>query len=193
VQEVVPGGGAQQVAYCTFFKDGGPVASMTVCRRRQHPSDFGRASTFVETVDLPELEELSIRLLREMKYYGLAELEYKQDPRDGSYKLLDVNLRTWGYHTLGGAAGVDFPYLLFRDQIGLPVARTTARSGVRWIRLATDLPNAARDMRAGSVKLAEYARTLRGVDVEAVFSARDPLPWLYELALLPYLAVRRGL
>ena len=48
-------------------------------------------------------------------------------------------------------------------------------------------------MRAGTVKLADYARTLRGVDVEAVFSARDPLPWIYELLLLPYLAVKRGL
>lgn len=193
LQEVITGGGDRQVAYCTFFKEGAPIAAMTVCRRRQHPSDYGRASTYVETVRLPELEELSVRFLREIDYYGLAELEYKQDPRDGTYKLLDVNLRTWGYHTLGGAAGVDFPYLLYRDQTGLPVSPTTARTGVRWIRLTTDLPNAARDMRAGTVKLADYARTLRGVDVEAVFSARDPLPWIYELLLLPYLAVKRGL
>jgi D-aspartate ligase len=193
VQEVIPGGGDRQVAYCTFFKGGAPIAGMTVCRWRQHPSDYGRASTYVETVRLPELEQLSIRFLREIGYYGLAELEYKEDPRDGTYKLLDVNLRTWGYHTLGGAAGVDFPYLLYRDQTGLPVSPMTARTGVRWIRLTTDLPNAARDMRAGTVKLADYARTLRGVDVEAVFSARDPLPWIYELLLLPYLAVKRGL
>jgi D-aspartate ligase len=193
VQEVVPGGGDRQFAYCTFFKNGAAVAAMTACRRRQHPSDYGRASTFVETVDLPELADVSNRFLRAIDYYGLAELEYKQDPRDGAYKLLDVNLRTWGYHTLGGAAGVDFPYLLYRDQLGLPVAATTARTGVRWIRLTTDLPNAARDMRAGRVKVGEYLKSLRGVDVEAVFSARDPLPWVYEFLLLPYLAFRRGL
>jgi D-aspartate ligase len=184
VQEVVPGGGDCQLAYCTFFKEGAPVAGMTVCRRRQYPSDYGRASTYVETVDVPVLEELSTRLLRAIDYYGLAELEYKHDPRDGSYKLLDVNLRTWGYHTLGGAAGVDFPYLLYRDQIGLSVPRTAARTSVRWIRLTTDLANAARDMRQGTFELAEYARTLRDVDVEAVFSARDPLPGVYELLLL---------
>ena len=62
-----------------------------------------------------------------------------------------------------------------------------------WIRLTTDVPNAARDLRAGTVELADYARTLRGADAEAVFSACDPLPWLYELLLLPYLAVKRGL
>ena len=75
---------------------------MTVRRRRQHPSDFGRASTFVETIELPEIEEPSCRFLAAIGYYGLVELEYKRDPRDGVCKLLDVNARTWGYHSLGG-------------------------------------------------------------------------------------------
>jgi predicted ATP-grasp superfamily ATP-dependent carboligase len=193
VQELVPGGGDSQLAYCTFFKDQDAVASMTVRRRRQHPSDFGRASTFVETVHLPELEELSVRFLRAIDYYGLAELEYKRDPRDGSVKLLDVNARTWGYHTLGRAAGVDFPYLLFLDQVGRSVPAARARTDVRWIRLLTDVPNALRDVRAGTAGLGDYLRSLRGIDTEAVFSRADPLPGLYELALLPYLAVRRGL
>jgi predicted ATP-grasp superfamily ATP-dependent carboligase len=193
VQEMIPGGGERQFAYCAFFKQGRVIASMTVQRRRQHPSDFGRASTFVETIELPELEEPSVRFLRAIDYYGLVELEYKQDPRDGSYRLLDVNARTWGYHSLGPAAGVDFPYLLFRDQLGLPVATVRARPGVRWIRLATDLPNAVRDFRAGTARVRDYARSLRGIDAEAVFSIRDPLPGLLEVALLPYLAVKRGL
>lgn len=193
VQEMIPGGGDRQFAYCAFVKDGEAVASMTVRRRRQHPSDFGRASTYVETIDLPELAAPSAAFLRATGYYGLVELEYKQDPRDGRYKLLDVNARTWGYHTLGAAAGVDFPYLLFRDQVGLPVRPVAARPGVRWIRWATDLPNAVRDIRRGALRTGDYLRSLRGVDTEAVFCLRDPLPALYEIALLPYLAAKRGL
>jgi D-aspartate ligase len=193
VQEMIPGGGEQQYAYCAFFRQGRPVASMTVRRRRQHPSDFGVASTYVETVSLPELAEPSCRFLAAIGYYGLVELEYKRDPRDGVCKLLDVNARTWGYHSVGGPAGVDFPYLLFRDQIGAPVEEAHARPGVRWIRLSTDVPNALRDIRAGRLRPGEYLRSLRGVRTEAVFSVRDPLPGLYEIALLPYLAVKRGL
>ena len=162
-------------------------------RRRQHPSDFGRASTYVETICLPDLAEPSIRFLRAIGYYGLVELEFKHDPRDGAYKLLDVNARTWGYHTLGRAAGVDFPYLLFRDQVGERVEEVHARPGVRWVRLATDVPNAVRDIRAGTLRSRDYLRTLLAVNTEAVFSLRDPLPGLYEIALLPYLAVKRGL
>jgi D-aspartate ligase len=193
VQEMIPGGGQEQYAYCAFFRDGRTVASMTVRRRRQHPSDFGRASTFVETITLPELAEPSERFLRAIGYYGLVELEYKRDPRDGAFKLLDVNARTWGYHTLGPSAGVDFPYLLFRDQTGAGVDEAHARPGIRWVRLATDVPNAVRDIRAGRLRTRDYLRSLRGVDTEAVFSLRDPLPALYEIALLPYLAVKRGL
>jgi D-aspartate ligase len=193
VQEMIPGGGEEQYAYCAFFREGYPVASMTVRRRRQHPSDFGVASTFVETISLPELAKPSCRFLAAIDYYGLVELEYKRDPRDGVCKLLDVNARTWGYHSLGGPAGVDFPFLLFRDQIGAPVEEAQARPGVRWIRLSTDVPNALRDIRAGRLRPGEYLRSLRGVHTEAVFSVKDPLPGLYEIVLLPYLAVKHGL
>jgi D-aspartate ligase len=193
IQEMIPGGGEEQYAYCAFFRDGRAVASMTVRRRRQHPSDFGRASTYVETVSLPELTEPSMRFLSAIGYYGLVELEYKRDSRDGAFKLLDVNARTWGYHTLGAAAGVDFPYLLFLDQVGAGVPEVHAMPGIRWVRLATDVPNAVRDIRAGTLRTGDYLRSLRGVDTEAVFCLRDPLPALYEVALLPYLAIKRGL
>ena len=193
VQEMIPGSGAGQRSFCAFYKDGAPVASMTVSRHRQHPSDLGRSSTYVETVDAPELVEPSLRWLSAVGYYGLVEVEYKCDPRDGVHKLLDVNARTWGYHTLGWAAGVDFPYLLFRDQVGEQVDPVRAREGVRWVRLSTDVPNAVRDLRRGTLDLRQYVSSLRGIDTEAVFSLRDPLPGLYELALLPYLALRRGL
>ncbi len=81
VQELIPGGGKQQFSYCAFFRDGQAVGKMIVCRRRQHPLEFGRASTYVETVDIPILEELSERFLRAIDYYGLVEVEYKLDPR----------------------------------------------------------------------------------------------------------------
>ncbi len=192
IQELIPGDGRQQFAYCAMFKDGRALGSMTVCRLRQHPPEFGRASTYVETVEAPHLEEVSERFLRAIGYYGLVEMEYKLDPRDGRYKLLDVNGRTWGYHSLGAAAGVDFPYLLFADQLGLPTTQGRARAGVRWVRLATDLPVGLLDAWAGRQRWSAYWRSLRRANTEAVFSRRDPWPGLVEIFLLPYLFAKRG-
>jgi D-aspartate ligase len=187
IQDMIPGNGLAQYAYCAFFKNGEAIGRMVVRRRRQWPADLGRSSTFVETVDLPELVEPSERFLREIDYYGLVELEYKLDERDGAYKLLDCNPRSWGYHSVGARAGVDFPLLLYRDQLGLEVEPAEARAGVTWVRLVTDTPAAVRAIASRDLRWQDYARSLRGVATEAVFAREDPRPGWAEIALLPHL------
>lgn len=192
VQELIPGGGAQQFSYCAFFRGGEALGKMVVCRRRQHPLEFGRASTYVETIDEPLLEEFSERFLREIDYYGLVEIEYKLDPRDGRYKLLDVNARTWGYHSLGAKSGVDFSYMLYADQIGEPMPICKAAPGSAWMRTTTDLPAAAIALLHREVDIKTYLRSIRNCDTDAVFSISDPAPGVAEILLIPYLAFKRG-
>ena len=158
---------------------------MVARRVRQHPLQFGKASTYVETLDIPLLEELSERFLRAIDYYGLVEMEYKFDPRNSQYKLLDVNARTWGYHSLGAHAGVDFSYMLYSDQVGLPVAFSKGRAGSTWIRTTTDIPAAISAIFSGETNWRSYFRSVTNCNVEAVFSAGDPLPGVAEVALIP--------
>jgi predicted ATP-grasp superfamily ATP-dependent carboligase len=192
IQELVPGDGQQQFSYCAFFKEGRAWGSMVCCRRRQHPPEFGRSSTLVETVDLPIIAEYSERFLQAINYYGLVEIEYKRDPRDGQYRLLDFNARTWGYHSLGQGAGVNFPYLLFCDQLGKTIEPVQARPGVRWIRFVTDMPTEVLEILKGRQDLRSYLRSLKGIHKESVFSREDLMPGLMELLLVPYLFVKRG-
>lgn len=192
IQDLIPGDGNHQFSYCAFFKNERALASMVACRKRQHPHEFGRASTFVKTVDCPEVEGPSEELLRRIDYYGLVEVEYKLDPRDGKFKLLDVNARTWGYHTLGACSGVDFPHLLYTDQLSQNALSTRAVSGKSWVRLVTDFPAGLMEVASRRLKFKEYLRSLWEADTEAVFSARDPLPGFVEFLLIPYLALKRG-
>jgi D-aspartate ligase len=192
LQELIPGDGECQFSYCALVKGGKPLAKMVAQRKRQHPPDFGRASTYVETLDLPELEAPSERFLAAINYDGLAEVEYKLDPRDRRFKLLDVNLRTWGYHTLGASAGVDFPWLLFRDQMGETLEPSRALPGIRWIRLATDLPTSLGEVLRGRLSAGAFLKSVVSFDTEAVFAVDDPLPGLAEIAHLPYLLRTRG-
>jgi predicted ATP-grasp superfamily ATP-dependent carboligase len=138
------------------------------------------------------LEEYSQRFLRAIDYYGLVEVEFKRDLRDGQYRLLDVNGRTWGYHSIGRSAGIDFPYLLFADQMNEPVQSCTGKAGVRWVRLLTDLPVGVLGILNGKIQGRQYLRSLFSCDEEAVFSLQDPLPGLAEMVLIPYLIVKRG-
>jgi predicted ATP-grasp superfamily ATP-dependent carboligase len=60
------------------------------------------------------------------------------------------------------------------------------------MRTTTDLPTALAAIRAHEIDLKAYLASLKNCNVEAVFSAKDPLPGFAELALVPYLAVKRG-
>jgi predicted ATP-grasp superfamily ATP-dependent carboligase len=193
VQEIIPGDGQRQYSYCAFFRDGEAHGTLMARRLRQHPREFGRAATYVETTDAPEIAELSERFLRAIDYYGLVEVEFKQDPRDGQFKLLDVNARTWGFHSLGGAAGVDFPHLLYADQLGERIEGATAKPGVGWLRLITDLPTVASGLCNGDFGVGSYWDSLRRTCVESVFCAEDILPSLAEFFMLPYLVTKKYL
>jgi len=191
IQEIIPGDGRRQLSYCAFFREGHAHSVMLARRMRQHPREFGRAATYVETVELPEIEEFSERFLRAINFYGIVEVEFKQDPRDGQYKLLDVNARAWGFHGLGQAAGVDFPYLLFADQCGQVLEPCRAKPGLGWLRLLPDLPVVIADISTGYLKLGSYWDSLRSTRVESVFCLHDVLPSIGELALLPYLISKK--
>jgi D-aspartate ligase len=193
IQEIIPGDGQRQYSYCAFFRDGEAHSTLIARRMRQHPREFGRAATYVETVELPAIVELSERFLRAIDYYGLVEVEFKQDPRDGLFKLLDVNARTWGFHSIGGPAGVDFPYLLYADQVGKPVDRSDAKAGVGWLRAIADLPTAALDLWDGEIDLRSYWRSLKHTRAESVFCLQDPLPSIAEVLMLPYLVTKKYL
>jgi D-aspartate ligase len=191
IQEIIPGDGQQQYSYCAFFRDGEAHSTLVARRLRQHPREFGRAATYVETVECPEIEELSERFLKAINYYGLVEVEFKQDPRDGRFKLLDVNARTWGFHSISGPAGVDFPYLLYADQLGESYGRCRAKAEVGWLRMITDVPTVVLDVCTGDLNLRMYGQSLKRTRSESVFCLQDPLPSVAEVMMLPYLVTKK--
>ncbi len=192
IQEEIPEVSRNLFSYCPFFKDGKSISSITAARPRQHPMDFGQASTFAVTTSIPDIETQSQKFLKSINYYGLAEVEFIRDPRDGVYKLLEVNARIWGWHSLATAAGVNLPYLVYRDLNGLPFSPNGYKTGIKWIRLLTDTAVVLSEMKKGRLNLVEYFKSIRGKKTFAVFSLQDPLPFWGELMLLPHLRRERG-
>jgi D-aspartate ligase len=193
IQEIVPGGGACQLAFAAACRDGDARTFLAARRIRQMPMDFGRASTFVETIDDPEVIDQGLRLVADLRLTGLVEVEFKRDPRGGQLKVLDVNARSWGWHSVGPPAGADFPYVAWQLAIGEQVEQTQGRAGVRWVRLTTDVPTAVREMLAGHTTLRSYLRTLRPPLEGPIWAMDDPVPGLMELPTVAWHAARRVL
>ena len=116
IQELLPPGGASYGFEALFNHNSEPRAIFVHKRLREFPITGG-PSTFRIGVENQEIEELGIRLLQKFKWYGIAMVEFKVDPRDNTPKLMEINPRFWGSLPLSIASGVDFPFLLCKMAI----------------------------------------------------------------------------
>lgn len=192
VQELITGGADNLYSFCSLFGDGKVKAKIIAKRQRQHPMDFGRATTFAVTCKIPELEELAVRILKEIDYYGLSEVEFMYDDKNKTYKLLEINARTWGWHTLGSKAGVNFSELLFMDMNHQSFYINGFEENVKWIRMLTDVPVVISEILKKRLKPSDYFRSISGRKQFAVYSSKDPFPFIVEILLGPYFLYKRG-
>ena len=188
IQEEIPGSTDLVYSFCSFFKYNELLGVWTGKKVREHPMGLGTA-TFAESVYVPEIVELGSKLLSAMNYYGISEIEFKKDPRDGKYKLIEMNARTWLWHSLAIRCGVDFPYMLYRDMIGDKISPVKSfKEDIKWVHIYTDLGVMIKEVLKGNLKIKDYFASLNSGEKEfAVFSADDPLPFIGETVLLPYL------
>jgi len=192
VQEWIPGTGETQYSYAGLWQRGEPVVSLVARRRRQHPIDFGRSSTYVETIEQSEVEELAGRFLKSLNYTGVVEVEFKHDRRDGHYKLLDVNGRFWTWNGLGALAGVDFPYLAWRQALGKTVSPGRARPGVAWMHASRDVIAAYEEISNDTLTARDYLLSFRKSLAFANFAFDDPVPAMVELPVAAWNRFARG-
>jgi len=187
IQEIIPGDGRNQFSACYFSIKGEPVISLTACRMRQHPLDFGNATTYAETVYNNEILESGIKILKDSKYTGICEVEFKKDDRDNKYKFLEVNTRTWKWHVIGEISGSPFLsayYNYLNDEITMP---KNSFSIVSFRHGLTDTFVQIQMLLKG---ISLWKRNIKP-QINAVRDLKDLKPWIYEkLYILDFIRTR---
>lgn len=111
IQEYIPPGPRYDV--CLLFNNQGELRAQFVQKELRHyPIDIG-PSTLQESVDYPELIELSLRLMSHIPWAGVVELEFMIDSRDNQPKLMEINPRFWNSLECAHQSGVNFPHMLY--------------------------------------------------------------------------------
>ena len=178
VQEFIPGDDRNLVYACFYIsRSGEPLGLFQGRKCRVLPPGSGSAS-YVESMQDPKLTEVVLELLRGVGYRGLGGLEFKLDPRDGLYKLIEFNVRFGLWDALGATCGVNLAHMAYRDALGLPVEpRLTHRTGMKWVSFQRDLSAFKLYRRHGMSTLA-WLRSLVGEKMWAVFAWDDLAPFL---------------
>ena len=176
VQEVVPGAEREIFVCAAYFgRDGAPRALLTARKARQYPPDFGSGS-LLRSEWRSDVADLSVDLVRTLGYKGICGTEYKPDPRDSKWKLIEVNPRPTLWFALCRAAGCDVVFHAYCDLIGQPIPPQLDghREGVYWQYFLRDLLSLGHRLRQGDAGWRECTEALSLVHKEeAVASLRD--------------------
>jgi predicted ATP-grasp superfamily ATP-dependent carboligase len=183
LQEYLPGPPTAHVFLDGYVDRGGRMRACLARRRqRMYPPRLGN-STLSVTIALddvaPAVTDLR-RLFADLGFHGFFDAEFKQDPRDGRFKLLEVNARPWWQFELATACGLGVTELAYADALGEPLEDApTCPPGRTWVNPAPDL----RAWRAGGYRPPFPPKAFFGA-ANAVYSRDDPGPAREELARL---------
>ena len=175
------------IHFCLMYFDADtqPQATFVGRKIRQWPPQAGSSASAEKKFNATVLEE-SLRLFKAVGYRGLGSVEYKFDPRDQKFKIMEPtvgrpNLQSY----LAVANGINIPYVAYCDLIGRPITQLDhpALPGpVKWINEWSELRSARFYLQRGDLGLKEWCTSLWGPHAYALFSVSDPLPFVLTIA-----------
>lgn len=187
VQEIIQGPSKNQFSAAFLFLDGKAYVHIVACRMRQHPIDFGNATTYAETVNLPELKEFGEQILLASDYNGICEVEFKKDETDEQFKFLEVNTRTWKWHTIANKANTPFVTNYLKYLYGEKIEIVESYNSASFFHLVTDIPIRIQLLFKGF----RYWNRVKSNCENAVWAIDDPLPYIIEKLYIPFLIINR--
>lgn len=174
-QEIIPGHELYAV-YLYLNRNSVPIALCGYDKLRHFPHPFGNGS-LCQTQRRPVPIRKAIGFLTSMGYQGIAEVEFKKDVRDQSYKLIEINVRTTLQNRLPAGSGTDIDFVAYLDATGQRGSVVPwFREGILWIDDVYDALARLSALCVGSLRFRDFLRSQSGQIVRSVAALDDPLP-----------------
>lgn len=180
IQRIVPGFDDHMYTFDFYVDQSGKVTHWDSCRKlRQFPINYG-ASVYTEQKYVPELAEIGIPFVEKIGYRGFGEIEFKKDENTGRFYVIEINARTTNFNQLLYKAGINFPYVTYRDMVGDPVPPMVVGRDTGYVfRYLFEDIIAIRDyVRKGQLTYFSVFKSLFRKKVPAIWSFDDPKPGL---------------
>lgn len=193
IQELIPNNKDNKVVSFTCFAIKGEIKAYWMGRKlREHPIKYGTA-TYAESILVPAILDEATPLVKALDYTGTCEIEFLLDPRDGKYKLIEINPRTWLWVGLAKACGIDYAKMMYRYVNNIPQDYPKSyKVGVKWINWLTDTVFGLKAIFKGLLSVPDYMKSLRGKKVRAIWCWSDLMPGVVFPFMLLYIAKKRG-
>lgn len=178
-QQIIEGDDDNVFECNVFVRNSGEVGGVCCVRRlRQYPPHFGFMS-YGRTESNPTVIEESLKLVKKLGYRGLANIEFKFQPKDQRYYFIEINPRMPWSTSLFPAAGVNLPYRAFLDLTGGADGHAfegNQTDGLYALSFNHDAGWFARQRQEGGADLGTWLRSLSKARAEVWWNWADPKP-----------------
>lgn len=184
LQEFIPGDSTRGVNYNSYSWDGNALVEFTAAKVRNAPRDTGSPCCNM-SAHIPDVIEPGRKILQAMGFNGYACTEFKQDPRDGVYKLMEVNGRHNLSTLLAVHCGINFPWIHYEHLVlGKLPSAAEYQAGEYWIDVLRDISTFPGYIFQERQSLAQFVRPYFAPHVLAVPDRGDPKPFRKQCARL---------
>jgi predicted ATP-grasp superfamily ATP-dependent carboligase len=193
VQEFIDSDDSEHFSFCAYRSPNrGELAALTVQKLRVLPI-HGGVGVFLRVVHDVEMEQAGRHALEALDYVGVASVCFKTQAMSGRRLIHEINGRLPAWHDAFRISGVDLPFLMYSDLVGLDsaLAHNGAAEG-KWVTLAGDVRAFVNYNRSGELSLRSWLASYRGVKIWAEL-ALDDRPLIYDLVRRAANALRRSL
>jgi predicted ATP-grasp superfamily ATP-dependent carboligase len=183
LQEIIPGHTTNEYVLRGFLdKQSQPailMANQRVRRLGLLPPNAVKKS--IPLAQVAEFAEIILTYLQKIRYTGLFTAEFKQDPRDGQFKLFEINARSGGSNDLARVCGVNHVLAAYREALGeTPRVRSEYDADVYQIQLKVDLYQHVWRILHGQ-SISTMVAPYRGKKCWLIFSKDDPVPFIVDI------------
>jgi D-aspartate ligase len=186
VSEIIPGADDHLYDYLSYIDRSGSLsADACMQKMRQHPPGFGMARVSKTVPVIQEIKQLALKLLKSFSYRGFSAAEFKFDRRDNKYKLMEINVRPVLQERLFLAAGINFPYIAYMDQVeGTSHISKTCEPEMYWIDIIRDLYGSVKWRRREKLAFRDYLGPYFKKKVFCSPFFDDPVPLAVRILIL---------
>lgn len=182
LQEIIWGGdGYIYVCAGYFNKTGDALALYTGRKIRQHLPDYG-VTCCGESVDVPEIRQISIEFMKKLNYWGLASVEFTRDRKTGKFYFLEINARSYYHNSLFLSCGINLPQAAYLDMVSggnAEIPHFKQVYGIIWIDFLRDVGSFWRKFKKGELGFFEWLATVRKARSFGVYDPEDKGPFWY--------------
>ena len=172
-------GNNKTISFTSFCVDGQIKTFWMGVKLREHPVKFGTA-TFVKSTYVHEIREHSIKLIKELNYSGICEIEYLQDPADNQYKLIEINPRTWLWVGLARSCGINYAKIAYDFVNDIPITYPQEYSTEKyWYNPITDYVYGLKSIMQKEITFKSFIHSLIKKKQNALFFELDFKPGVF--------------